>query len=244
MKKAISLLSWMIILVFTISLISCEGRSGRQGPGDQEETQQQSDQEVDEDVRQKVLEQVQQKMKEAEESIDVMDANAAYELALKEANKWNKDAKLYYLEGEDDIREDGSAKQWTAYFALREDPQNTPGREQGEKLVVLMLDARVMDVEEKTDPEDIAYTQDCYQFLPEDWMDSKSAYEKCIDVLKTEYGDEVDNGESRRLVCRPAEYYISRKWIIKPTWELSYKMGDIYASAKIHAVTGEVLEIK
>jgi len=244
MKKAIPLINLLIVAIITFGLIGCSGGS-KQGPGDQEDSQQGTEQESEEEIRKKVMEEVKKKMEKMEDEIEVMDAHTAYELALKEADKWDKDAHLYYLEGEKDINPDGTAKQWTAYFAVREDPQDTPGREQGKKLVVLMQDAQVMRVESKEDPEDISYTQDCYQFLPDDWMDSESGYAKCLDALREKHGDDVDNGKPQHLKVRTAEYYKSGDgWIIKPAWQLSYKTGDNYQNAEVHAVTGEVLEVK
>ena len=248
MKKLNSSLNLLVAAIVIISMIGCGGGTGKQGPADQQETEQEvkkkGKQESDEEIRKKVLEQVQKKMKEAEENIKVMDAEKAYELALKEADKWDKDAKLYYLEGEKTLEPDGTAKQWTAYFAVREDPQNTPGREQGKKLVVLMNDARIMSVEAKETPDDISYTQDCYMFLPDGWMDSETAYGKCMDALKEKHGDDVENGEAQRLICRTGEFYINRKWVVIPAWELGMKYKDSYPSAEIHAVTGEILEVK
>ena len=68
-----------------------------------------------------------------------MDARAANDMASKEAKKWDSTAKLYQLEGKDTLSSNGTAKQWTAYFAVREDPENSPSKKHSKKFVVLML---------------------------------------------------------------------------------------------------------
>lgn len=241
MKKVFFLLNFLLI---TIVLVSCGSESGTHQTEGRQDFQSESNQEPRTDIQKNVMETVQRKMERMEQQIDVMTARNAYKVAIEEAKKWDKNANLYYLEGEKSFKADGTAKQWTAYFAVREDPQNTPGKEQGKKLVVLMLGGMVVNAEKKETPDDIKFTQDCYKFLPNDWMDSEMAFGLCMDVLRERYGDDTDKGETQTFVCFSAEHYISGKWVIKPTWQLSHKIGDTYARVKIHAVSGDVLAVK
>ena len=98
--------------------------------------------------------------------------------------------------------------------------------------------------QKKETPDDISYTKDCRAFLPKDRMSSASAYSKCFDALKEKYGDKVKDAAPERLECFSGEYYISSKWVIKPTWRLTLEMEGSPVSAAVHALTGEVLEVK
>ena len=187
---------------------------------------------------------VQDKMKKMEDKVKAMNAGSAYKMARKEAKKWNKAARLYELKGEQSLKPDGTAKQWTAYFAVKEDPENTPSREQGKKFVVLMLGGRIVDMQKKETPDEIAYAADCHAFLPDGWMSGQDAFTRCFAVLKDKYGDKADAAKAKRLLCRNGEYFISSKWEIIPTWMLSMEMDGSPVSAAIHALNGEVLKVK
>ena len=186
------------------------------------------------------------KMKRIEKNIKVMNAREAFKLAKKEARKWDSNARLYEIEGKDKLVPEGTAVQWLVYFATREDPEKTPGREQGKKFVVIVLDNRVVSAEKKETPNEIKYTAECHAFLPDNWMKSGDAYSKCFAAIKDKYSSEADNGEPRFLVCRSNEYRApgGSGWERKPAWALSFKIGNIYARADIHAITGEVLKVK
>lgn len=187
---------------------------------------------------------VEERVKQAEKRIKDMDGQAAYDMALQEAEKWDANARLYYLKGEEGLTGEGTAKQWTVNFALREDPQNTPSREQGKKFVVLILGGRIMQAEKKESPEDISYTSPCYAFLPENWMSAQDAYTQCLDALKAEYGSGAAHATPKRIECFIGQYYQPPDWKLIPNWRLSMEMEGKPISAAIHAESGEVLEIK
>jgi hypothetical protein len=75
-------------------------------------------------------------------------------------------------------------------------------------------------------------------------MNSGQAYEKCLAALKNKHGAEADNARDLRLSCAGREYYESGHWVTKPVWEFSCGIGGSPAHAHIHAVTGEVVEVK
>lgn len=179
-----------------------------------------------------------------QDKIKAMDDRAAVNMAQKEAKKWDSKAKLYSLEGEESLKPDGTAKQWTAYFAVREDQDNTPSREHGKKFVVLMLGGKIVSAEKKETPEDISYTKDCHAFLPDNRMSGKEAFDKCLTALENKYGDKVDVSTAKRIECFVKQFYTPPNWINKPTWRLTLEIDGRPASATIHAQTGEVLEVK
>ena len=181
------------------------------------------------------------KMKKMQDGIKEFTGEAACELALAEAKKWDRAAQVYYLEGEDSLKPDGTAKNWRANFAISEDPENG---KQGKKFVVLMLGGKVVRMEKKETPDEIAYTTDCRAFLPGNRMSGDAAYEKCLEALKAKYGNGMDGAVPDRLECLSGEYYISSKWVIKPTWRLTMQMDGSPISAAIQAVSGEVLVVK
>ncbi len=175
---------------------------------------------------------IQQQMAQMEARVAVMDAKAAYALALPEAQKWDAQAKLYQLKGEKKLTAEGTASMWTAYFATQTDARNTPRREQGKKCTVLMSDGRVMKVSKRETPEDISSSAPCRAFLPADWLNSAEVLTKCLAALKGEHGAAADNAELKRLICSSEE---------SPVWKLSASVDGSSASATIGAVTGEVL---
>jgi len=186
----------------------------------------------------------QEKFKKMQERTEAQDAQAAYEMAVKEAKNWDNSAQLYYLEGEKDLKSEGTAKHWTAMFALKAEPQNIPSKERGEKFVVVMMGGNIVQKEKKEAPQDVSYTKPCHAFLPDNWMSSKEAYTQCYAALEDEYGSEISSAVPQRLECLSGQYYISSKWEIIPTWRLTMKTKEKPVSAAIHAVNGEVLKIK
>jgi len=195
-------------------------------------------------VEKKIRRDVAEKMKKAEQQAGELDAYTAHELARPEANKWDRAARLYKIDGSKNLQPDGTAMMWTAYYAVREDPENTPSRDAGKKLVVLMMQGKLIKAESKETREDIAYTPDCYLYLPEGWMNSDQAYGKCFAALKEKHGEKTDTAGKFRIDCVARQYRQGREWIRKPVWELSCSIGGSPAYAQIHAVTGEVLEVK
>lgn len=181
------------------------------------------------------------KMKKIQEGIKEFTGEAAYELALAEAKKWDRAAQVYYLEGDDSLKPDGTAKKWRAYFAVSEDPENGV---QGKKFIVLMQGGKVVLAEKKETQDEISYTTDCRQFLPEDRMSGQDAYGKCLAALKDKYGAGMDSFVPERIDCYGAEYYISSRWEVKPTWKLTMEKDGSPISAAVHAVSGEVLKVK
>lgn len=188
---------------------------------------------------------IKQQMAQMEARTEVMDAKTAYALALPEAQKWDAQAKLYQIKGEKKLTPDGSAAMWTAYFATRTDPRNTPRREHGKKCTVLMMDGRVMKVSPKETPEDISYSAACHAFLPDDRLNSKEALAKCLAALKDKHGAAADNAELKRLICSSKEFSAAggSGGEEKPVWELSASINGSSASVIIHAVTGGVMEV-
>jgi len=181
---------------------------------------------------------IKQQMAQMEARIEVMDAKAAYALALPEAKKWDAQARLYQLKGEKKLTPDGTASMWTAYFATQTDARNTPRSEQGKKLTVLMSDGRVMKVNPKETPEDIKFSAPCYAFLPDEKLNSKEALAKCIAGLKSKHGTAADSAELKRLI------YTSKQDDsgYKPVWELNTSINGSAATAVINAVTGMVMD--
>jgi len=202
--------------------------------------------EKNERIEQRVREEVKEKMKKAEQKKGAHDARSAFQMALEEARKWDSDARLYQLEGEKNLKPDGTAMMWTAYFAVQEDPEDTPAREQGQKLVVLMMQQKMIKAESKEAPEEISWTTPCHAFLPDDWMNSREAYSGCLTALKEKHGTEMDGGRVEHLVLHSYAYYTpgGTGWQRKPAWELSADISGTPTSVEIHAVTGEVLEVK
>lgn len=187
---------------------------------------------------------VEERVKQAEKRTKDLDGQAAYDMASQEAKKWDANARLYYLKGEEGLTSKGTAKQWTVNFALREDSQNSPSRDHGKKFVVLILGGRIMQAEKKESPEDISYTSPCYAFLPENWMSAQEAYTQCLDALKDEYGSGAARASSKRIECFTGQYYQPPEWKLIPNWRLTMEMEGKPISAAIHAESGKVLEIK
>jgi len=226
MKKSIMVTALLVLASGLIVLAGCGGG------------------EKSDRVEKKIRRDVAEKMKQAEQQAGELDAYAARDLARPEADKWDRAARLYKIDGSKNLQPDGRAMMWTAYYAIREDPENTPSRDAGKKLVVLMMQGKLMKAESKETQQDIAYTPDCYLYLPEDWMNSDQAYEKCFAALKEQHGEKMDTADTFRIDCVARQYRQGREWIRKPVWELSCAIGGAPAYAQIHAVTGEVLEVK
>jgi len=239
MKKT-SVFCLCLSLILGCLFITACGGGGKEEPTAQEPAKSKTVPKT----REEVAKLAQEKFNKMEERIEAQDAAAAYEMAVKAAKNWDPSAQLYYLQGEKDLKSQGTAKHWTALFALREDPQNTPSREQGKKFVVIMLGGKIVQKETKETPQDVSYTKSCHAFLPDNWMSSKKAYAQCYAALEDEYGSEIRSAVPQRLECLSGEYYISSKWEIIPTWRLTMKTKEKPVSAAIHAVNGEVLKIK
>jgi hypothetical protein len=195
-------------------------------------------------VEEKVRQEVAEKMNKAEQQAGELDAYAAHELARPEADTWDRAARLYRIEGEKNLQPDGTAMMWTAHYAVQEDPENTPSRDQGKKLVVLMMQGKLIKAESKETQQEIGWTTECHLFLPESWMNSDQAYEKCFAALKDTHGAEMDKAGKFRIDCLARSYRQGGEWVRIPAWELSCTIGGSPAAAQIHAVTGEVLEVK
>ena len=181
---------------------------------------------------------IKQQMAQMEARIEVMDAKAAYALALPEAKKWDAQAKLYQLKGEKKLTPDGTASMWTAYFATQTDARDTPRSEQGKKLTVLMSDGRVMKVSPKETPDDIKFSAPCYSFLPGEKLDSKEALAKCLAALKSEHGTAADSAELKRLIYTSEQEDSG----YKPVWELNASVNGSSATAVINAVAEMAME--
>jgi hypothetical protein len=188
--------------------------------------------------QEKAREYIQQQMAQMEARVAVMDAKAAYALALAEAKKWDAQAKLYQLKGEKKLTPDGTASMWTAYFATQTDASNTPRQEQGKKLTVLMSDGRVMKVSPKETPDDIKFAAPCRAFLPVEKLNSKETLAKCIAGLKSKHDTAADSAELKRLI------YTSRDNDAgyQPVWELNASVNGSSATIVINAATGMVMD--
>ena len=191
--------------------------------------------------REQAMQYIQQQMAQMEARVEVMDAKAAYALALTDARKWDAQAKLYQLKGEKKLTPDGTAAMWSAYFATQTDDRNTPSREQGKKCTVLMMDARVMKVSPKETPEDIKFSAPCRAFLPDEKLNSKEALAKCLAGLKEKHGAAVDNAELKRLICTSKSGSGSE---YQPASELNASINGSSATAVIHAATGKLMEVQ
>jgi hypothetical protein len=202
--------------------------------------------EKSERVEQQVRGKVKKALKEAQQKTGNHDARAAFEMALQEAQKWDSKARLYQIEGKNNLQSDGTALMWTAYFATQEDPENVPSEERGKKLVVLMMPGNVIRVQKKETPEEKSWIVKCHAFLPDDWMDSGEAFSKCHAALKDKHGAEAEAGRAKHLILHSYAYYTpgGSGWQRKPAWELSVDIAGSPASAEVHAVTGEILEVK
>jgi hypothetical protein len=185
--------------------------------------------------QEKAREYIQQQMAQMEARVAVIDAKAAYALALPEAQKWDAQAKLYQLKGEKKLTAAGTAAMWSAYFAVQTDARDTPRSEQGKKCTVLVTDGRVVKVDKRETPEDIKFSAPCYAFLPADWLNSAEVLTKCLAALKDKRGAGVDNAELKRLICSSED---------SPVWKLSASVDGSSASATIDAVTGQVQEAR
>ena len=238
MSKIFAVSLGMIMIACCLFVTGCGG--GKESPSSGGETVDAQTKVLPKDAE-KIKRDVLNKMKRMQEGIKEVTAEAAYELASGEAKKWDRAAQVYYLEGEDSLKSDGTAKNWRANFAVSEDPENG---EQGKKFVVLMLGGKVVSTDKKETPDEISYTADCRAFLSGNRMSGEAAYEKCLAALKAKYGDEMDGAIPDRLECLSGEYYISSKWVIKPTWRLTMQLGGSPISAAIQAETGEVLVVK
>jgi len=195
-------------------------------------------------VEKKIRQEVAEKMEKAEQQTGELDAFAAHALALLEAQKWDRTSRLYRIEGEKNLQPDGTAMMWTAYYAVQEDPENAPSRDQRKKLVVLMMQGRIIKAEKKETQQEIGWTTECHLFLPEDWMNSDQAYAKCFAALKEKHGETMDKAQNFRIDCVARHYRQGSGWVRTPAWELSCSIDGSPAAAQIHAVTGEILEVK
>jgi hypothetical protein len=239
MRRFASVCLGLIICAGCLFIIGCGGE-GEESPSQTASTKAQD---VPKDAEQ-MREAIKEKMKRMQDRIKEMTAEDAHKTALEEALQWDKSAKLYYLVGEDTLKSDGTAKKWSAYFAVQEDPDNTPSREHGKKFVVLMMGGRIVDMGKKETPEEISYTTKCHAFLPNNWMSCEDSHARCFAALKEKYGDKVESAKPERLVLLSGRYYKAPKWEIKPTWRLTMDLNGSPVSASIHAITGEVLEVK
>jgi hypothetical protein len=226
MKKMITVVVLSALSMGLIGLIGCGGG------------------EKSDRAEKKIRQEVAEKMEQAEQQTGELDAYAAHEMALPEAQKWEQAARLYRIEGEKNLQPDGTALMWTAYYAVQEDPENAPSRDQGKKLVVLMMQGRIIKAKKKETQQEIAWTTECHLFLPEGWMNSDQAYAKCFAALKEKHGETMEKAQKFRIDCVARRYRQGRDWIRKPAWELSCSIDGSPAAAQIHAVTGEVLEVK
>jgi hypothetical protein len=226
-------------LGLALGLIALAGCGGEDKSGGEKGDRLQTDR-----VEKKIREEVAEKMRQAEQQAGELDAYAAHELARPEADTWDPAARLYRIEGEKNLQPDGTAMMWTAYYAIQEDPENAPSRDQGKKLVVLMMQGRIMKAEKKETQQEIAWTTECHRFLPENWMNSDQAYSKCFAALKEKHGAEMEKAGKFRIDCVARNYRQGSDWVRTPAWELSCSIDGSPAAAQIHAVTGEVLEVK
>ncbi len=242
MKKSLTLSLGLLLVFGCLFIVGCSG--GDKAPSSGDEKAAAADTKSIPRDQEQIKRFVQSKMKKMQDKIKDINEKTAVNMAQKEAKKWDSKAKLYSLEGEEFLKPDGTAKHWTAYFAVREDPDNTPRSEQGKKFVVLMLGGKTVRMEKKETPKEISYTKECHAFLPDGRMSGKAAYDKCFAALKEKYGDKADTKAAKRLECFSGQYYISSKWIIKPTWRLTLEIDNHPVSAAIHALTGEVLRVK
>ena len=247
MKKLIGLL---ILVIIAMSLVACGG-----GDDDEDDANDQLGEQIAEqmgdlsDDQKEMLEDMQQQMEEAQEAMEDIDAKSAVELALPEALKWDSAARVYQVDTDKALLPDGTSSMWRVYFAVREDSPDTPSDQHGKKFFVMVMDGKIIDMEAWETPDEISSRAECYLFVPDDWMNSDDAYTQCIEALEGIYGADVDTGVVSHMSCYGgAEYYLEgpsgRQWETIPTWVLSYKIGDTYARAEIHSVTGEVLELK
>ena len=188
----------------------------------------------------KAKEYIRQQMAQMEARVEVMDAKAAYALALAEAKKWDVQSKLYQLKGDKKLTPEGTASMWTAYFATQIDESNTPRQEQGKKLTVLMSDGRVMKVSPRETPEDIKFSAPCRAFLPGETLNSKEALAKCLAGLKGKHGAAADSAELKRIIYTSRDNGAG----YQPVWELNASVNGSSASAIIDAVTGDVLSAR
>lgn len=191
----------------------------------------------------RIAQHVRERMKALEGSLGVMDSRAAVDIAMREARKWDRSARLYRLDGEDKLTSDGTARKWRAYFAVREDPPDTPRREQGKKFIAIVMAGKVVSANPEETPEDISHTAECTAFLPPDRMDATAAFIRCYAALKDRLGDDADRGSPERLECLQADFYegAEKGWVGKPAWRLTLDMQGSPVSAMIHAKTGEVV---
>lgn len=185
----------------------------------------------------KAKEYLQQQMTQMEVRVQVMDARAAYALALTEAKKWDVQSKLYQLKGDKKLTPDGTASMWTAYFATQIDESNTPRQEQGKKLTVLMSGGRVMKVSAKETPEDIKFSAPCRTFLSGDKLNSKDALAKCITGLKANHGAAADSAELKRIIYTSRDNGAGYQAV----WELNASVNGSSATVVIDAATGDVI---
>jgi len=229
----------LIVLASFLFVVGCGG-GGEESPAEQAQEKAVNVSGDAEQIRQAVKE----KMKRMQDRIEEMTAADAHEMAQEEALKWDMSAKLYYLEGEDALKRDGTAKKWSAYFAVQEDADSTPSRDHGKKFVVLMMGGRIVSMEKKETPDEISYTKECHAFLPENWMSAAEAYTRCFEALNEKHEERADGAIPERIELLGGEYYVASKWIVKPTWRLTLDAAGSPLSASIHAVSGEVLEVK
>ncbi len=237
---------WIVVLMLcSVVITGCSKKQGEvDEPGEKTEQTEQAPSAVQtppplpEDMgdQEQARKYIQEQMAQMEARTAVMDAKAAYALALPEAQKWDAQAKLYQLKGEKKLSPDGSAAMWTGYFAVRTDSRDTPRAEQGKKCTVLMTDGRVMKVKARESAEDIKFSAPCHAFLPAEWLNSKETLALCLAALREKQGGVMNGVEFKRLICSIENINGGT-----PVWTLSAGVGGANASVEIHAVTGEVL---
>jgi len=248
MRKAVGVLLSMALWIAALGLTGCGG-GDKTASGDAPGTPAAEKETATRDrnaprTKEQVKRMVQDRMKKMQDRIPVMNDGDAVALAAREAKKWDRAARLYYMEGEDGLEPAGTARKWSAYFAVEEDQESTPDREHGKKFVVLMMGGKIVSQEKKETPGDISHTKDNLGFLPDDRMNAEAAYEKCRAALQDKYGEQLEKATPKRLECYPGQYYISREWIVKPSWRLTMDLDGSPISAAVHAVTGEALKVK
>jgi hypothetical protein len=185
----------------------------------------------------KAREYIQQQMRQMEASVAVVDAKAAYALALVEAKKWDAQAKLYQVKSDRKLAPDGTASMWRVYFATQIDDRNTPRQDQGKKLTVLISGGRVAELFPRETPDDIKFSAPCYAFLPDAKLNSKEALAKCLAGLKDKHGAAADSAELKRVIYTSKDNGAG----YQPAWELNASVNGSSATVVIDAATGEVI---
>jgi hypothetical protein len=182
------------------------------------------------------------KMKAMEQKPRAVNAWEAAQIALETAKKWDKDAKLYCLEGEKGLLANGSAKMWTAYFATKVDSE-TDGKNTNHKYVIIVFEGRVMKSELHDTPEKIVHVKDCPGLLPDDIIDSEEAILRCQVAIGGKYKSTMDEAVLSTITCRMAPVEGS-PGTFQPEWKLNMKIKEEYVRVAVHGVTGNPLSVK